>query len=85
MVLGFLPSPWSTGLTGPCREVAGVDRFDNLAAHSSAFKCVTRFCVNSWTSLFGEFFYYKGDNFYVACCFLRHQQLLMQDYTYVVK
>ena len=29
-----------TGLTGRRREAAGADRFDDLAARSSAFECV---------------------------------------------
>ena len=40
-----------TGQTGRRREAAGVDRFDDLATRSSAFECVTRFCVNT---LFGD-------------------------------
>ena len=32
-----------TGMTGRRKEAAGVDRFDDLAARSSAFECVTRF------------------------------------------
>jgi hypothetical protein len=34
-------------LTSLRREAAGVDRFDDLAARSSTFECVTRFCFNS--------------------------------------
>ena len=41
-----------TDLTGRRREAAGVDRFDDLVARSSAFECVTRFCVNTF---FGNF------------------------------
>ena len=50
-VLGFRGVLCRTGLTGLRREPAGVDRFDDLAARSSAFECVTRFCVNT---LFGD-------------------------------
>ena len=29
------------------QDFAGVDRFDDFAARSSAFECVTKFCVNT--------------------------------------
>jgi len=49
-ILGFRRLPGApvriSGLTGLRREAAGADRFDDLAARSSAFECVTRFCVN---------------------------------------
>ena len=44
LVLGLRRLPGApvcyTGLTGRRREAAGVDRFDDLAARSSAFECV---------------------------------------------
>ena len=46
VVLGFRGVSASSGLTGRRRDTAGVDRFDDLAARSSTFECVTRFCVN---------------------------------------